>query len=69
MIRNLDPDDDYQYDATNRPRGDSRWHKEQAARAKQCLSFAPKEYMAELCANCHGPRYAHGEHALRKKAS
>lgn len=75
MSRWLDPDDDYQYDRTNRPpsRQKSAWVLEMEARAAKCLSFLSSGdlhvALKGVCKNCGGAAYAHGEHALRQKAS
>ena len=69
-IRDLDPDNDYQYDKTNQPsprlgRASSSYLQECEDRAKRCLSFQPHAFLSGVCTTCNGPRYAHSP-AARK---
>ena len=64
--RDLDPDNDYQYDRTNRPplNRKSRIVQATEARARQCQRFQPHATLHEFCITCNGPKYAHSAEVL-----
>lgn len=71
-IRDLDPDNDYHYDKTNRghaPHRKSSLVQELEARARACRAFQPhpNELLYGVCVTCTGPKYAHTATALRNR--